>query len=147
KLDRYLWHPSEAESNSDESTVYMAESLGDLPGIARKLIQFAGERRHILFTGSLGAGKTTFIKILVEALGSFDKVTSPTFALINEYSVDGGKIYHMDLYRVSSEKELDEFGFDEYLDSGQWCLIEWPQIAESHFESAILVDIKADGLG
>src|SRR5690606_9036825 len=102
-------------------------SLEQLDFLVRKLIP---EVKHkiVVFEGDLGAGKTTFIKSLVKELGSKDEVSSPTFSIVNEYSIPNVKVFHFDLYRVKSEDEALDFGVEEYLDSGSFCFIEWPEI-------------------
>jgi tRNA threonylcarbamoyladenosine biosynthesis protein TsaE len=88
----------------------------------------------ILLEGDLGAGKTTFSQQLCKHLGVTEPVSSPTFSLVNEYvSPQWGTIYHMDLYRLEKPGDLVQIGLEEYLESGQPCLIEWPGIAEPHF--------------
>lgn len=100
--------------------------------VATELIRFAGDQRVILLNGNLGAGKTTLVTCLCNALGVDDIAQSPTFALVNEYEVPGGdKVYHLDLYRLRSLEEALDIGIEEYLDSGHWCLIEWPDKIEA----------------
>jgi tRNA threonylcarbamoyladenosine biosynthesis protein TsaE len=80
----------------------------------------------------MGAGKTTLIKAICKQLGSIDVVTSPTFTLVNEYNTQSGDtIYHFDFYRIVKIEEVFDFGFEEYLSSGNWCFIEWPELVES----------------
>ena len=82
----------------------------------------------VLFKGPMGTGKTTLIKSMVKKLGSTDVVSSPTFAIMNEYSTAETVIYHYDFYRIDSPAEALDFGFDEYLEQKAWNLIEWPDI-------------------
>ena len=82
--------------------------------------------KTLLFYGEMGAGKTTLIKKLVRALGVTDTVSSPTFSLVNHYESDAGPIFHFDFYRIDQEEEALDIGFNDYLDSGTWNLIEWP---------------------
>lgn len=82
----------------------------------------------ILFKGSMGSGKTTLIKALVKQLKSQDVVSSPTFALMNEYSAPDCKIYHYDFYRLNKLEEALDLGFDEFLEEDAWNLIEWPDL-------------------
>ncbi|MGB0450774.1 MAG: tRNA (adenosine(37)-N6)-threonylcarbamoyltransferase complex ATPase subunit type 1 TsaE [Flavobacteriaceae bacterium] len=82
----------------------------------------------VLFKGPMGTGKTTLIKSMVKKLGSTDVVSSPTFAIMNEYSAAETVIYHYDFYRIDSPREALDFGFDEYLEQKAWNLIEWPDI-------------------
>jgi tRNA threonylcarbamoyladenosine biosynthesis protein TsaE len=90
----------------------------------------------ILICGEMGAGKTTLIKELLSLMNVVDKVSSPTFSIINEYSTNKDEIiYHMDLYRIEDISELDNIGFFEYLESGKTCLIEWGEIIEKLIDS------------
>jgi tRNA threonylcarbamoyladenosine biosynthesis protein TsaE len=90
------------------------------------------------FYGKMGAGKTTFIKALCKELGVEDEVTSPTFAIVNEYTIPsppigwmkGELLYHFDFYRIKRLEEAYDIGFDDYLDSGNLCFIEWPELIE-----------------
>lgn len=103
----------------------------DAPEIARVILQGYPEARLLAFHGDLGAGKTTLIKAMGQVLGVADAMSSPTFALVNEYrSGAGDPVYHFDLYRLKDAAELDAIGFSEYVDSGNYCFIEWPQLAE-----------------
>ncbi|QCR24794.1 tRNA (adenosine(37)-N6)-threonylcarbamoyltransferase complex ATPase subunit type 1 TsaE [Pontibacter sp. SGAir0037] len=104
-------------------------SLADLPAAASVLIKEAEQEPVILFEGPMGAGKTTFIKEFCHQLGVKENVSSPTFALVNEYETSEGKlIYHFDFYRINEEREALEIGILEYLASGSMCLIEWPSM-------------------
>ena len=109
-------------------------SEDQIKDVVPQLILEAGDRKVWLFTGDLGAGKTTIIQHIVKHLGSSDDATSPTFSLINEYQAPDGIIYHMDLYRIKSAQEALNLGILEYIDSGAFCLIEWPEIAGDIFE-------------
>ncbi|MFV0566601.1 MAG: tRNA (adenosine(37)-N6)-threonylcarbamoyltransferase complex ATPase subunit type 1 TsaE [Flavobacteriaceae bacterium] len=82
----------------------------------------------LLFNGEMGSGKTTLIKALVKTLGSNDEVSSPTFSIVNEYHLNGDKIYHFDLYRVHDLEEALDFGIEDYLHANHWVFIEWPEI-------------------
>lgn len=102
-------------------------TLETLDDAAQQLLA-AGPEKVILFNGVMGAGKTTFIKALCRSLGVADATASPTFSLVNEYhGRDGATIFHFDVYRLKSESEAFDFGMDEYLDSGDWCFIEWAE--------------------
>lgn len=83
--------------------------------------------KTILFYGEMGAGKTTLIKKLVEKLNIEDRVSSPTFSLVNEYKSETETIFHFDFYRIEDEDEAYDIGFDDYLDQPGWKFIEWPQ--------------------
>ena len=103
------------------------KSSGETQNAAK---EFAARLRAgdvILLRGEMGVGKTVFTKGLCRALGVEDYVTSPTFTVVNEYEGKAFPIYHFDLYRIEDEDELLEIGFEEYLQSGGVCIIEWPQ--------------------
>ncbi len=121
-------------------------SLADLPQAAKELLNFAGEQKIFLFYGHMGAGKTTFIKAICAQLGVTDEVTSPTFAIINEYDGHNGLIFHFDLYRLKDQTEALDMGYEEYFYSGDHCLIEWPEkipdLLPLHY---IKVSIEANG--
>ncbi len=122
------------------------ESPSHLADAAREFIAAIGDRRVFAFYGSMGAGKTTFIKAICEELGVKDQVTSPTFAIVNEYSIDhsdaqpmvngqclmfnGQKVYHFDFYRIKRLEEAYDMGCEEYFYSGNLCFIEWPELIE-----------------
>ena len=126
-----------------------ADHLKKLPEIAKKLMAQFPEERVFAFYGKMGAGKTTFIQSVCRALGSGDTVTSPTFALINEYdSLHAGSIYHFDFYRIKNLEEVFDLGYEDYLYSGSYCLIEWPELIESLLpEKIVRVTIEADNDG
>lgn len=84
----------------------------------------------LLLKGNLGAGKTTFSQFLLQNLGSKDEVSSPTYAIVNEYDSPKGKIFHFDLYRMKNITEVYDIGIEEYLDNSFLCIIEWPEIYE-----------------
>lgn len=98
---------------------------------ARAFIQHWPQGNVIAFYGKMGVGKTTFIKALCEALGVDDVVTSPTFAIVNEYNDgQGDPIYHFDFYRIKKLEEVYDMGYEDYFYSGYPCLIEWPELIE-----------------
>lgn len=107
------------------------KNLDDLGRAAEEFIRITDGKRIFSISGSMGAGKTTFIKSLCKILGSIDTVTSPTFTLVNEYFTNlGEKIYHFDFYRIEKTEEVYDFGFDEYIESGNYCFMEWPELVE-----------------
>ena len=110
-------------------------SLDGLNEVAEALIgYFEKGYKLVLLTGELGSGKTTMVKALCQELGVMEPVSSPTFSLVQGYdSPSRGLIYHMDLYRLGHERDLEQIGFNEYLDSGNICLIEWPALGEQHY--------------
>ncbi len=103
------------------------ESLAELSSVAQQIIESLDGRNVVLFYGGMGAGKTTLISRIVAALGADDQVTSPTFAIVNQYVADGDNhIYHFDFYRIERVEEAFDFGYEEYFYSGALCLVEWP---------------------
>ena len=111
-----------------------------------ELLRLAEPHRVFAFDGQMGAGKTTFIKQLCESMGSVDVVNSPTFAIVNVYDVEQpyrGVVYHFDCYRLKDVREAMDFGAEEYLYSGNYCFIEWPDmIAPLLPEDTVWVKIK-----
>ena len=98
---------------------------------ARAFIEHIGDRRIFAFYGKMGAGKTTFVKAICEELGVKDVVTSPTFAVINEYNIENGeRIFHFDFYRIKKLEEVYDMGYEDYFYSGALCFIEWPELIE-----------------
>jgi tRNA threonylcarbamoyladenosine biosynthesis protein TsaE len=96
--------------------------------IARQILAAFPDERIFAFYGEMGAGKTTFIKDFCRVLGVNGNTSSPTFALVNDYRSDSGKsIYHFDMYRIEDPSEAIRIGFEEYLESGNYCFIEWPE--------------------
>lgn len=110
------------------------DSLESLERSIPNIWQTFKHRNIFLLIGDLGAGKTTLVKNLMHHLGVEDSVTSPTFSIVNEYEGKSGPIYHFDLYRIESVEELEEIGFFEYLDSGNPCFIEWPEIVMDYID-------------
>lgn len=105
--------------------------LEDLESTARQFLDYAGDKRGFAFYGEMGAGKTTFITAICKVLETEDLVSSPTFAIINEYSLkNGDPVYHFDFYRIKNATELLDIGFYDYCETGHYCFIEWPEKAE-----------------
>jgi tRNA threonylcarbamoyladenosine biosynthesis protein TsaE len=118
-------------------------SPDELQPIAARLIEYNNSKRIFAFHGEMGAGKTTFIKTICDYLKVTDTVSSPTFAIVNEYlTKDSGIIYHFDLYRIKSWTEMLEIGYEDYFYSGNYCLLEWPEkIVNLLPEETVHVDI------
>ena len=102
--------------------------LDQIREVAREFIHLMGDSTVFAFYGSMGAGKTTFIKAVCEELGVEDVINSPTFAIVNEYRSNTGElIYHFDFYRINKVEEAFDFGYEDYFYSGALCFIEWPE--------------------
>jgi tRNA threonylcarbamoyladenosine biosynthesis protein TsaE len=102
--------------------------INDIETVANRIIE-CSDSKTLLFYGEMGVGKTTLIKTLVKLLGSNDEVSSPTFSIVNEYIGEDCSISHFDLFRVATEEEVLNFGFEDYLNNQNWVFIEWPEIA------------------
>ena len=124
------------------------QDLEHINEAARAFVSQIGDHTVFAFYGKMGAGKTTFIKAVCEELGVSDVITSPTFAIVNEYTANDGVIYHFDFYRIKKLEEVYDMGFEDYFYSGALCLIEWPELIEEVLpEDAVKVAISenADG--
>lgn len=122
------------------------DSLNELPEVADAVIEALDGRTVVVFRGEMGAGKTTLIREILARLGSEDNVTSPTFALVNQYTTAAGRpVYHFDFYRIDRIEEAYDFGYEEYFYSGELCLVEWPEkIEELLPDDVMTVRITAD---
>lgn len=125
------------------------DSLETIREAARQFIDAMDGRTIFALYGKMGVGKTTFTKALCEELGVEDVINSPTFAIVNEYQDGQGQpIYHFDFYRIKRLTEACDIGFEEYLDSGCLCLIEWPELIEDLLpEETVRVTIEEDENG
>jgi tRNA threonylcarbamoyladenosine biosynthesis protein TsaE len=125
-----------------------ASSTTQLPGLATEILSFAANSRVFLFYGDMGAGKTTLIKSLCACLGVIEPVTSPTFSIVNEYTGTGQTIYHFDFYRLKNQAEALDLGFEEYIYTGNYCFIEWPEkipaLLPQHYTS-IKIEVLEQG--
>ena len=126
------------------------KSTDDLDNAAKKFVGEMGDNTVFAFYGTMGAGKTTFIKALCKELGVDDEVNSPTFAIVNEYrsATTAELIYHFDFYRIKKIEEVYDMGYEDYFYSGAICLIEWPELAESVLPEdtvRVKVGVKDDG--
>jgi tRNA threonylcarbamoyladenosine biosynthesis protein TsaE len=123
-------------------------SLEEIDTVAKQVLD-SNPEKVILFNGEMGAGKTTFIKVLCKILGVKNPTSSPTFSLVNEYQTTTNQlVYHFDVYRLKQQSEALDMGIDEYLYSGNYCFIEWAEkisdlIPENH--SVITISTLADG--
>ncbi|GAL65008.1 tRNA (adenosine(37)-N6)-threonylcarbamoyltransferase complex ATPase subunit type 1 TsaE [Algibacter lectus] len=121
-------------------------TIDEVEQVAKQLISYTSGRT-LLFYGDMGVGKTTLIKAIVKTLGSNDDVSSPTFSIVNEYKLNEEKIFHFDLYRINDLEEAYNFGIEDYLDSDNWIIIEWPDIIEpilSGDECVIKLSIQSE---
>lgn len=125
------------------------KSLEQINEAAKEFIKAIGKGKVFAFYGKMGAGKTTFIKAVCEELGVKDVITSPTFAIINEYMDKEGKpIYHFDFYRIKKLDEVYDMGYEDYFYSGNLCFLEWPELIEDILpEDCIKVTIQEDENG
>ncbi|MBQ1980037.1 MAG: tRNA (adenosine(37)-N6)-threonylcarbamoyltransferase complex ATPase subunit type 1 TsaE [Alistipes sp.] len=125
------------------------DSLSELDSVAEQIISSLDGRNVVLFRGGMGAGKTTLISRIVAQLGAEDTVTSPTFALVNEYEgADKMLIYHFDFYRIDKVEEVFDLGYEEYFYSGDLCLVEWPEKIEALIPDDVMtvkIEVEDDG--
>ncbi|HZJ80731.1 MAG TPA: tRNA (adenosine(37)-N6)-threonylcarbamoyltransferase complex ATPase subunit type 1 TsaE [Dysgonamonadaceae bacterium] len=121
-------------------------NLSDIDIVAQRFVDKMDQSNVFAFYGEMGAGKTTFIKAICKALGVEETITSPTFAIVNEYTKDDGDpIFHFDFYRIKNIEEAYDFGYEDYFYSGHLCFIEWPQLVEPLLpESVVKVQIVVE---
>ena len=124
-------------------------SLNDIDKAAQEFVNAMNGRTVFAFYGKMGAGKTTFIKALCNALGVTDMVNSPTFSIVNEYiDGEGNSIYHFDFYRIKRLSEAYDIGFEDYVYSGNLCLMEWPELVKELLPDDVVrvtIEEQADG--
>ena len=120
------------------------DSLSDLKYVAQEVVESLDGRTVVLLRGEMGAGKTTLISRIAAYLGAEDVVTSPTFALVNQYEGRECRIFHFDFYRIEEIEEVFDLGYEEYFYSGDLCLVEWPEKIEPLIpDDAMVVRITA----
>ena len=132
------------------STTIRIESLEKIQEAAKNFVANMGDNTVFAFYGKMGAGKTTFVKAICEELGVEDTITSPTFAIVNEYRSDlaGELIYHFDFYRIKKLDEVYDMGYEDYFYSGAICFIEWPELIEELLPgNTVKVSIEELGSG
>jgi tRNA threonylcarbamoyladenosine biosynthesis protein TsaE len=124
-------------------TELLIKSEAELPAAAKELLESRPDARVFAISGEMGAGKTTFIKALCKELGVPDIVQSPTFAIVNEYKRSNGEsVFHIDFYRIKKAEEAYDIGYEDYVYSGNYCFIEWPELVEGLLpEDAVRVNI------
>ena len=122
-------------------------ALSELPKVAKELSLLFDKSKVVLFYGHMGAGKTTFINVLCNELKIVDDTSSPTFSIVNEYLTESQEtIYHFDFYRLKSEMEAYDLGYEDYLYSGNLCLIEWPEKIASLLPDDV-IEFHINGMG
>lgn len=139
------------------------KSISEINTAAKEFLNSIGNKKVIAFYGEMGAGKTTFIKAICKELGVTDNTSSPTFSLVNEYKfplvkggakdpqgrgISEGSIYHFDFYRIKNESEAFDLGYEDYLYSGNLCLIEWPEKIQNLIPKdcvTVKIEVKENG--
>jgi len=107
---------------------WQVESLADTKAVAARVASELSDCEVVLLRGEMGVGKTTLAKMVLNCLGVVDEVSSPTFSVVNEYHLASGiPVYHFDFYRIDSEEEAFDLGYEDYFFSGNLCIVEWPE--------------------
>jgi tRNA threonylcarbamoyladenosine biosynthesis protein TsaE len=128
---------------------FSVKNISELQGVAKELLPYLHANPVLTFNGKMGAGKTTLIKAICKELGVTNVVTSPTFALVNEYSTSSNEtIFHFDFYRINKVEEIFDFGYEEYFYSGHYCFVEWPELADAILpDDALQINITESSKG
>jgi len=124
--------------------VEFSYALEDVPVVVKQLLKEYSETKLWLFKGGLGSGKTTLIKALSKELGITEDVSSPTFGLVNTYG--DNELHHFDLYRLERVEELEEIGFDDYVETGRFVFVEWPELLSEHIDPPFVL-LSFSGVG
>ena len=124
----------------------LTSTLESLPEVAKSVLQAFPNSRVFALYGRMGAGKTTMIKELCRCLGVTDEVQSPTFSIINEYKTkENASVFHFDFYRIKKIEEVFDIGYEDYIYSGSYCFIEWPELAEDLLpEGTVRMEISGE---
>lgn len=126
---------------------YYATSTDELPNIAHQIIELCSTKKIFILYAEMGAGKTTLIKAICQALGIKDQLSSPTYSIVNEYKLPDGltPVFHIDLYRLTLLEEALDIGIEEYINGKNYCFIEWPQLIEPLLpDDVVRVEINSD---
>ena len=118
------------------------DNISSIRRVAQELLAFSDDNKCIVFIGEIGAGKTTLITAMCQLLEISDVATSPTFSIVNAYEGKNNSVYHMDLYRLNDIEEAFGIGIEEYLDSSNYCFIEWPEIIEPLLVGFPIVEVS-----
>lgn len=128
---------------TDSIKYFEAADLNEMKIVAQEILNAYPDNKIFFLKGNLGAGKTTLIQYFCETLGVTEHVVSPSFALINIYKSAKGDIYHLDLYRLKKQEEAVDLGIEDYLYSGNYVFIEWPEIIlDIYYSDLVEIDIK-----
>jgi tRNA threonylcarbamoyladenosine biosynthesis protein TsaE len=124
----------------------ICKAVEELPSVAKEILTTHADKKIFAFNGSMGAGKTTLIKAICAYLKVEDIVNSPTFSIVNEYfTTENNSIYHFGFYRIKKTEEVMDIGYEEYLYSGNYCFLEWPEMIEELLpENIVYVSIEED---
>lgn len=129
--EKWIYDSKNVSLQNKQKMYIEIDDISEIHQAARQFLSEMGDNKVFAFYGSMGVGKTTFIKAVCEEMGVREMVTSPTFAIINEYHTDRDEVvYHFDFYRINKLEEVFDFGYEDYFYSGNVCFIEWPELVE-----------------